>query len=93
MLPFLRESGNSTIMEVKVCPKASKNAICGIIDGRLKILVTSVPEKGKANEDVVKLLSKILKIAKGKINIISGDTSHKKTILIDESIDIISRKF
>jgi uncharacterized protein (TIGR00251 family) len=50
--------------------------------GRLKIRITTPPEKGKANEAVVELLAKNLKVPKSSIKIVSGHTSRIKKILI-----------
>ena len=49
----------------------------------LKATVTVVPEKGKANKELIALLAKTLKIAKSKITLISGETDHFKKIYIE----------
>ena len=73
--------------EVHVTPKASVNRVKAEISGEgkisLKIYVTSVPEDGKANEAVVKLLSKELKVPKSAITIIQGLKSRKKVVRIE----------
>ena len=40
------------------------------------------PDKGKANEDVIKILAKHFKTSKGCITIVKGLTSNKKIIKI-----------
>ncbi len=45
-------------ISVKVIPKASKNEIVGWEEDILKVRLTVVPEKGKANEALIALLSK-----------------------------------
>lgn len=72
---------------VKITPKASQNAILGWkedADGQpyLKVSVTTVPEKGKANEALIALLSKNWKIPKSDIAIEKGDTDRHKTLSI-----------
>lgn len=72
-------------LTIKLTPKASKNAVSGWhtdTDGKLmlKASVTTVPEDGKANEALIKLLSKTLKLAKSSITIVSGDTNRIKTL-------------
>jgi uncharacterized protein (TIGR00251 family) len=52
-------------------------------EGRLKIKVTVPPEGGKANEKVVELLSKPLKISKSNIEIVRGETSRIKLLRIE----------
>lgn len=72
-----------TILKVKVIPKASRNEIVGFEDNVLKVKLTAAPEKGKANQALIDLLSKKLKIPKSKITIIRGATSSLKTLEID----------
>ncbi|AKI02981.1 putative ACR, YggU family [Hoeflea sp. IMCC20628] len=54
---------------------------------RLKARVRAVPENGKANRAIEKLIAKRLKIAKSKVRVISGDTSRNKTLRIDGDPD------
>lgn len=72
---------------IRVTPNAGVNAIDGV-DHRdngqtvLRIRVTAVPDKGKANKAVIALLAKQLHIAKSAISITSGDTARQKTLHI-----------
>ena len=50
----------------------------------LKIYLTSAPVGGKANKELIELLSKKLKCSKSRINIIKGRRSREKIIEIDE---------
>ena len=73
---------------VKVTPKASADRIQGWAEDEngqpiLKIAVTAVPEDGKANKAVIALLAKRLKLPKSAIDIASGATDRRKTLLID----------
>jgi uncharacterized protein (TIGR00251 family) len=74
---------------VRITPSASQNAIQGWKDGAdghrvLKVSVTAIPEKGKANEALIKLLSKTWKIAKSDIIIERGDTDRDKLLSIPQ---------
>lgn len=68
------------ILEVKITPNAPKNEILRWEGTRLVIKIKGVPEKGKVNENLVGFLSKMLKIAKSRIRIVSGETSRLKKI-------------
>ena len=62
MTPF-KPVADGVRVAVRLTPKASRNAIAGIADAGqgeavLKVMVTSVPEAGKANEALIKLLAK-----------------------------------
>jgi hypothetical protein len=50
----------------------------------LKIRVTAAPEKGKANKALIKLLAKETGIASGCFEVVSGATSRKKRLIIDQ---------
>lgn len=80
-------------LRLKVTPKAAHNKIKGIFqdaDGlRLKIFVTAVPEDGKANLAVIDLLSQKLRLPKSAFSLISGQTTSRKTILIEGDGDAL----
>jgi len=59
---------------------------------RLKVKVTVVPEKGKANKALLKVLSKYLKIPTRDIELIAGQTDRNKTILIAGNADQVVSK-
>lgn len=53
-----------------------------IKDGEIIIGIKSKPEKGKANEELLKKLSKHFKVPISSVRIISGRTSRKKIVEI-----------
>ncbi len=75
-------------MRVKLAPNSNVCAVRGIwkgVDGAeyLKIAVNAVPEKGKANKELIRFLAKQLKISVGQIEIISGATDHLKKLYVN----------
>lgn len=67
---------------VRVTPRASRNAV--VLDGEtIRVLVTVVPEDGKANAAVVKLLAKALGVAKTRLALLRGATSRDKVFRLD----------
>lgn len=72
-----------TVLKVKLTPRSSRNEVVGFMkDGTLKLKLTAPPVEGQANQAVKKFLAGILNIPNGKIEIISGKTSHNKLISI-----------
>lgn len=67
---------------VKIIPKSSKNEITESGDDSLKIKIKAIPEHGKANEELIKFLSKHFKVPKSNIEIIKGKTSKNKIVEI-----------
>lgn len=70
-----------TTIALRVTPKASRNVITRDGDD-LRIYVTTVPENGKANTAVTKLLAKALGIPKSSLTLIRGETSRDKVFQI-----------
>ena len=68
------------VVTVKVIPRSSINKIVGFEADILKVKVKSAPVDGSANRDLILLLSKCVKIAKEKIEILSGHKSRLKTV-------------
>lgn len=66
-----------TEIGVRVTPKAARNRITADA-GVLRVYVTTVPEGGKANADVQKLLAKALGIPKSRLDLIRGQTARDK---------------
>lgn len=82
---------SGTLLTIKLTPKASKNAIQGWADGPdgtriLKCSVTAVPEKGKANEALINMLSKEWRLPKKAFSLIRGETDRLKQIRIEGEI-------
>lgn len=78
-----------TRLRLRVHPKARKDAITGVHAGALKVSVTASPEKGKANDAVVELLAKALDLPKGSIEIVGGETSQDKTVVVGLDPDAV----
>ncbi len=65
-------------LTVKVKPNAAKNELKKITEDFYEVKVSVPPEKGKANERVIELLSEYFKVPKSKIVLISGITYREK---------------
>jgi uncharacterized protein len=72
---------------IRLTPKAGANRIDGVAvdaDGRamLKVSVTAVPEDGKANAALIKLLAKEWRVPRTSIEVILGATDRRKVLFI-----------
>jgi uncharacterized protein len=70
---------------IKVTPKASKNRVGRPVlrpDGlsECRVYVTVAPDKNKANDAVIKLLTEHYGVSKSAVRIIRGHTSRHKLI-------------
>lgn len=72
-------------MRVRLSPNSSSCSVKGVFvaaDGLsyLKINVIAVPEKGKANQELVKFLGRLLRLPKSEIKLIGGETDRCKKL-------------
>jgi uncharacterized protein (TIGR00251 family) len=77
------KNDEGVVFTAKIVPGSSgPTRICGLLDDMLKIKVSAAPEKGKANQCLIKFLSKQLGVKKNAVRIISGTTSPIKHVMI-----------
>ncbi len=84
----LESHPEGVILPIRAQPGSRKSELRGEQDGALKVAVTQVAEKGKANKAIVAFLSKQLGLRKSQLELISGETSSQKKFLVrDVNID------
>ena len=69
-------------LKVRVKPRASRRAVLDCREGVWQVSLTSPPEGGKANKELLKFLSKVLKVPLSNMEIQSGDKSRNKSISV-----------
>lgn len=87
-LIFLEKDGR-IVFNVKVVPGSSKTEIAGLYNGMIKVRLSAAPEKGKANQALIKLLSEKFNIPKSRLAITSGLTSKIKQITVLGSANVL----
>lgn len=78
----LQPHAEGIILPVRAQPGARRDEVRGEQNQALKLAVTQVAEKGKANRAIVELLCKTLGLRKSQIELVSGATSAEKRFLI-----------
>ncbi len=76
------QSADGVVIRVHVQPKARREQIIGMHGGRIKLAVTEPPDKGKANEAVVRLVAAALNLSASRVELLRGDTSRQKDLLV-----------
>ncbi len=76
------QTADGVVIRVHVQPKARREQIIGMHGGRIKLAVTEPPDKGKANEAVVRLVAAALKLSASRVELLRGDTSRQKDLLV-----------
>ena len=85
------EKGDCFLLKVRLTPNASSVGFNGVwVDAKgeayLKVSIISVPEKGKANKELIAFLAKTFHLPKSAFEIISGLTDRCKKIKV-EAVD------
>ncbi len=76
----------SLIIQIKVVPSSGKSKWLVDKSGILKAYLKSPPEKGLANEELVKTIARALRLPQTQVGIISGATSRIKRIKINAEL-------
>jgi uncharacterized protein len=72
---------------VRLVPRASRDEVVGF-EGEgesetLRVRVTAPPVEGRANAALTRLLAKRLRVARGDVRVVVGQTSRQKVVAID----------
>ena len=78
----LTDHPEGVVLPVRAQPGASKNGIRGEQNGMLKVSVTQIAEKGKANKALAETIAKGLGLKNSQVELLSGETQSQKKFLI-----------
>jgi uncharacterized protein (TIGR00251 family) len=70
------------LLQVRVQPKASRNAVTVESDGPIRVALTAPPVEGAANKALVAFLAERLGIAKRCVELVKGEKSREKTVRV-----------
>src|SRR6185369_16922090 len=78
----LTKHRDGVVLPVRAQPGAAKNGLRGEQNGMLKVSVTQVAERGKANKAIIEVLAKSLALRRSQIELIAGEQQPQKRFLI-----------
>ena len=92
--PYYHDHPEGLLIDVQVQPKSSLNTVVGVHGEALKVKLNAPPVEGKANKALIQLMAKCLGCPKSDLDIIAGQTSRKKRLLvrIDPTPDFDARR-
>ncbi|MBF0463325.1 MAG: DUF167 domain-containing protein [Magnetococcales bacterium] len=85
--------GADLVWEIRVQPRASRTRILGLHGGAIKIALTAPPVEGAANEALCQWLADELRVAKGRVSIVSGGHARTKRVCIQAADATCVRAF
>ncbi len=99
MKDAIKITGEGVILDLEISAGAKETTIQGYNEWRkrIEVRIAQRAQKGKANSELISFLSDLFNVNSKNIEIISGLTSSKKSVLIlqknpDEILEILSRK-
>jgi hypothetical protein len=78
----VRAIDGGVAVDILVQPRASRSRIGPLHGDRLKVAVTAPPVEGAANQAVIALFARRLRLPRRAIEVIAGAGSRRKTIAI-----------
>jgi uncharacterized protein len=68
-------------LKIRVIPKSPKTEWGGVLDdGTIKVKVAAVPEKGKANDELIRFLAGEAGVARENVIVVAGVASQNKLV-------------
>ena len=78
----IRKERGAITFDIVVAPRASRERIGPVVGDRIKVAVAAPPVEGKANQALVDLLARALKVRKQDVEIVRGAKGKRKTVRV-----------
>ena len=81
-MPFLTDTPAGAVLNLRIVPRAAKNAIQGELGDALKIRLCAPPVDGAANAALIEFLSDAFSLPRARVQLLAGATSRNKRVLL-----------
>jgi uncharacterized protein (TIGR00251 family) len=71
-------------LRVRVTAGARRDEIVGWQGDVLRVRVAAAPERGKANDSLVRLIARSLSVGRSQVRILRGATARDKLLLVED---------
>ena len=71
------------VLEVAVVPRASTDRVGPYADGVLRVRVVRPPADGEANQAVIRLVARALRVAPSSLELLAGTRARRKRLRVD----------
>ena len=78
----LSTRGDAILLDVHVVPRATRTAIVGLHDGRLKVALDAPPVDGAANAALLRFFADALSLRLRDVSLLRGEKGRQKTLAI-----------
>lgn len=81
-MPWLTETPQGAVLNLRIVPRAAKNAVQGEHGDTLKIRLCAPPVDGAANTALVGFLAETFHLPRARVQLLSGAASRHKRVLL-----------
>ena len=82
MSDWARRTAQGWLLTIHAVPGAKTSRVAGLHGDALKVQIAASPEKGRANAELVALLSGLLGVPKSGVSVAKGQSSRRKLVLV-----------
>ena len=77
-------------LPVLVVPNARTSEVVGEVDGVIRIRLQAQPIEGRANEELVRVLARLLGVNRSAVQVVRGMTGRRKLVEVQGVTDVES---
>lgn len=82
-LALRADAQGGVLLKVAARPGASRTAVQGLAGDALKVAINAPPEKGKANDELVRFLARALGLRRAQVTLVRGEASRDKVVRVE----------
>jgi hypothetical protein len=79
---IVKDHADGATIAVRVAPRASRTELAGRHGDALKIRLAAPPVDGAANAELIRLVARLVGVARSDVSIIRGGQSRDKLVLV-----------
>lgn len=69
-------------IQVRVVPRSSREEVAGVSEGAIRIRLTAPPLENRANEALVRFLSRALGVPRSRVELVAGERGRNKLVRV-----------
>lgn len=81
-LGWARRVPDGWLLSIHARPGAKRTEVTGLHGDALKLRVAAPPLEGRANDELTAFVAEALGVPKGKVRVVKGGASRRKTVLV-----------
>jgi uncharacterized protein (TIGR00251 family) len=79
---MIQPSHDGIVISVRVIPRAGKSGVAGTRGDALLVRLQSPPVDGAANDELIRVIAKLLGVPKRAVAILSGERAREKRVRV-----------